>query len=63
MTPDSSTYDLWYGRVRIFAMQSLGFSDLVWQFFFVPSAQPILVAAGGVLLGLPVARLLDKALA
>ena len=57
-----SQYDLWYGRARIAAMQSLGMADLVWQFFFVPSAQPILVAAGAVLLGIPVTRLIDKAL-
>lgn len=61
--PPPTRYDLWYGRARIAAMQSLGMADLVWQFFFVPSAQPLLVTAGAVLLGIPVVRLLDKALA
>lgn len=63
MTAPLSRYDLWYGRARIAAMQSLGLVDLVWQFFFVPSAQPLLVTAGGVLLGLPVARIIDRVLA
>lgn len=63
MTTQVSRYDLWYGRTRIAAMQCLGLADLIWQFFFVPSAQPLLVTAGGVLLGLPVARILDRFLA
>lgn len=58
-----SNYDLWYGRFRIAAMQSLGMADLMWQMFFVHEAQPLLVTAGGVLLGIPVVRLMDKMLA
>lgn len=63
MKENQSAYDLWYGRGRIAAMQLLGMGDLVWQFFFVHEAQPLLVTAGGVLLGIPVVKLLDKALA
>lgn len=59
----TSKYDIWSGRIRLLVMQFLGVADLIYQFFVVPQAQPLLVSAGAVLLGIPVVRLLDRFLA